>query len=213
MIINERYTAFINSMDVEHTPFLEELYERAIRERVPVIKRETQSFLKTLLQLMQPGRILEVGAGVGFSAILMAEYSPVESIITTIENYDKRIVKARENIEKSGYGERIELLAGDGADILPVLKGTYDLIFMDAAKGQYINFLPHVKRLAAKGAVILSDNVLQDGDMIESRYIVERRDRTIYKRMREYLYAIKHDDSLSTSIIPLGDGLALSVQK
>ena len=213
MIINERYTAFINSMDVEHTPFLEELYERAIRERVPVIKRETQSFLKTLLQLMQPGRILEVGAGVGFSAILMAEYSPVESIITTIENYDKRIVKARENIEKSGYGERIELLAGDGADILPVLKGTYDLIFMDAAKGQYINFLPHVKRLAAKGAVILSDNVLQDGDMIESRYIVERRDRTIYKRMREYLYAIKHDDSLSTSIIPLGDGLALSVKK
>ena len=213
MIIDERYVTFINSMDTGHTPFLENLYAEALKDNVPVIKRETQSFLKTLMFMLKPADILEVGAGVGFSSILMAEYTCEDCRITTIENYEKRIVQARKNIAASGYGGRIELLAGDGADILPKLEGQYDFIFMDAAKGQYINFLPYVKRLAKKGGVILTDNVLQDGNIIESRYIVERRDRTIHKRMREYLYAIMHDEELAASVIPLGDGLAVSVKK
>ena len=212
MIIDERYTAFINSMDTVHTPFLEKLYEKAVEEKVPVIRREMQSFLKTFLLIAKPERILEVGTGVGFSSILMTEYSAVKCSITTIENYEKRIVKAKENILSSGYKDRIELIAGDAADILPSLEGPYDMIFMDAAKGQYINFLPEIKRLVRTGGVVISDNVLQDGNIIESHYIVERRDRTIYKRMREYLYTLKHDKDFSTSVITLGDGVALSVK-
>ena len=212
MIIDERYTAFINSMDTVHTPFLEKLYEKAVEEKVPVIRREMQSFLKTFLLIARPGRILEVGTGVGFSSILMAEYSAVKCSITTIENYEKRIVKAEENILASGYKDRIKLIAGDAADILPSLEGPYDMIFMDAAKGQYINFLPEIKRLVRKGGAVISDNVLQDGNIIESHFIVERRDRTIYKRMREYLYTLKHDKDFSTAVITLGDGVALSVK-
>lgn len=212
MIINERYAAFINSMETAHTPFLEELYAKAVEEKVPVIRREMQSFLKTFLLIAKPENILEVGAGVGFSSILMAQYSPVKCSVTTIENYEKRIVKARENIGSSGFADRIQLIAGDAADILPALKGQYDMVFMDAAKGQYINFLPEIKRLVRKDGVVISDNVLQGGDIIESRYLVERRDRTIHKRMREYLYTLKHDADFSTTVITLGDGVALSVK-
>ena len=83
---------------------------------------------------------------------------------------------------------------------------------MDAAKGQYIHFLPDVLRLLEPGGVLVSDNVLQDGDLIESHYIVERRNRTIYKRMREYLYVLKHDERLETAVIPLGDGVTVSTR-
>lgn len=212
MIVDERYLTFINSMDSEHTPFLENLYSEARRDRVPVIRREMQSFLKTFLQIIRPENILEVGAGVAFSSILMAEYAPKPCKITTIENYEKRIVRAKENIAASGFKDVIRLIEGDAAEVLHELDGTFDFIFMDAAKGQYINFLPDIKRLLKPGGVVVSDNVLQDGNIIESHFLVERRDRTIYKRMREYLYTLKHDEELSTSIIPLGDGVAISVR-
>ncbi len=213
MIIDERFRTFINSMDTPHTDFLEKLYERAQEDGVPVIRREMQSFLKTFLNISRPKAILEVGTAVGFSAILMAQYTPDIEKITTIENYEKRVTEARKNIEASGFSDIIELINADAADVLQRLDAQYDLIFMDAAKGQYINFLPHIKRLMKKGSVLISDNVLQNGDMIESRFVVERRDRTIHKRMREYLYVLKHDEELLTSIIPLGDGITLSVMR
>ena len=213
MIIDERFRTFINSMDTPHTDFLEKLYERAQEDGVPVIRREMQSFLKTFLNISRPKAILEVGTAVGFSAILMAQYTPDIEKITTIENYEKRVTEARKNIEASGFSDIIELINADAADVLQRLDTQYDLIFMDAAKGQYINFLPHIKRLMKKGSVLISDNVLQNGDMIESRFVVERRDRTIHKRMREYLYVLKHDEELLTSIIPLGDGITLSVMR
>ena len=147
----------------------------------------------------------------GFSALLMCEYNPVPCHITTIENYEKRIPLALENFKKAGREDRITLLAGDAADILKDLEGPFDLIFMDAAKGQYLHFLPDVVRLMAPGSVLISDNVLQDGDIIESRFLVERRNRTIHKRMREYLYQLKHRDDLVTSVLPLGDGVTVSV--
>lgn len=212
MIIDERYNVFIHSFDTPDSPLIEQLYEEACRQKVPVIRRETQSFLKTILKIKGPSKILEVGAGVGFSAIFMAEYTPKNCSITTIENYKKRIVQAQKNILKSGYSERIRLLEGDAADILKTLDGEYDFIFMDAAKGQYLSFLPDIMRLCKGGGIIVSDNVLQDGNIIESHYLVKRRDRTIYKRMREYLYALKHDEALTTSILPVGDGIALSVK-
>ncbi len=213
MIVEERMRTFINSLDTGNTPFLEELEQYALQERVPVIRREMQSFIKMLLALQRPKRILEVGTAIGFSTLLMCEYGPADVQITTIENYEKRIPLAKENFRKAGQKSKITLLEGDATKILAGLSGSYDLIFMDAAKGQYIHWLPDVIRLLKKGGVLLSDNVLQDGNLIESHYIVERRDRTIYKRMREYLYQLKHDPLLETSILPLGDGVTVSVKK
>ncbi|HIT13825.1 MAG TPA: O-methyltransferase [Candidatus Scatomonas merdigallinarum] len=213
MIVEERMRAYINSLDRGHTPFLEELAREAAEGRVPVIRREMQSFLKVFLMIQRPRKILEVGTAIGFSAVFMAEYGPEDCRITTIENYEKRIPIARENIKRSGYGQRITLIPGDAAEVLKTLEGSYDLIFMDAAKGQYIRFLPEVLRLMGQGSVLISDNVLQEGDLIESHYLVERRDRTIYKRMREYLYTLKHSGELETSILPLGDGITLSVRR
>ena len=132
--------------------------------------------------------------------------------ITTIEKYEPRIAQAKVNFAKSPYGDRIHLLEGDAAEILKGLDGTYDLIFMDAAKGQYIHFLPDVMRLTAKGGMVFSDNILQDGDVLESRFAVARRNRTIHSRMREYLYELKHTPGLTTSLIPIGDGVAVTVK-
>lgn len=213
MIVDERMVTYINSLDEGHTAFLEELERQAKREHVPVIRREMQSFLKFLLAALRPVRILEVGTAVGFSALLMCEYNPVPCQIVTIENYEKRIPIARENFKKAGREEQIRLIAGDAADILKTLEGPFDFIFMDAAKGQYLHFLPEVLRLLKSGGVLVSDNILQEGDIIESKYAVERRNRTIYKRMREYLYELKHNDALVTSLIPLGDGVALSTKR
>lgn len=213
MIVDERMRTYINSLDMGNTPFLEELEQYAIRERVPIIRREMQSFIKMFLAVNRPKRILEVGTAIGFSTLLMCEYGPADVQITTIENYEKRIPLAKENFRKAGQESKITLLEGDATKILAGLSGSYDLIFMDAAKGQYIHWLPDVIRLLKKGGVLLSDNVLQDGNLIESHYIVERRDRTIYKRMREYLYQLKHDPLLETSILPLGDGVTVSVKK
>lgn len=213
MIVDERMTTFINSMDAGHTPYLEKLEQEARENLVPIIRREMQSFLKVFLQIQKPGRILEVGTAIGFSALFMAEYGPKDCRITTIENYEKRIPIARSHFEEANRQEQITLIPGDAGVVLKELEGTYDLIFMDAAKGQYINFLPDILRLMHPGSVLISDNVLQDGEVIESHYIVERRNRTIYKRMREYLYTLKHHEELETSIIPLGDGITLSVKR
>ena len=222
MIVEERMRTFINSLDAGNTPFLDELECSALSEGVPIIRKEMQSFIKTLLALKkpqrilalnQPKRILEVGTAVGFSTLLMCEYSQPEMHITTIENYEKRIPKARENFQRAGRESQITFLEGDAGQILKELSGSYDLIFMDAAKGQYIHWLPDVVRLLAPGGVLMSDNVLQEGELIESHYLVERRNRTIYKRMREYLYELKHHPQLMTSIIPLGDGVSLSVKE
>lgn len=213
MITEERITAYINSLDTGHTPFLEELEQRAKAERVPIIRREMQSFLKVFLAIQKPERILEVGTAVGFSAVLMAEYGMPDARITTIENYEKRFSEAEENFRKSGYADRICFLKGDASEIMKNLDGPYDFIFMDAAKGQYIHFLPEVLRLLREGGVLISDNVLQDGDIIESRFAVERRNRTIHRRMREYLHILKHHPMLLTSVIPLGDGITVSVKR
>lgn len=213
MIVDERMVTYINSLDMGNTPLLNEIEKEAKADFVPVIRREMQSFLKVLLAIHRPLRVLEVGTAVGFSALLFCEYGPENMQVTTIEKYEKRIPIARENFHRAGRENQITLLEGDAADILKELQEPYDLIFMDAAKGQYIHFLNDVLRLMKPGSVLVSDNVLQGGDIIESHYAVERRNRTIYKRMREYLYELKHNDKLLTSVIPLGDGVTVSVRK
>ena len=213
MIVDERIVTFINSLDTKNSEILETVEREALATSVPIIRREMQSFLKTLLLIKKPMRILEVGTAVGFSALLMSEYAPEGCRITTIENYEKRIPTALENFRRAGKEEKITLIEGDAAEVLKTLEGPYDFIFMDAAKGQYIHYLPEVLRLLPEGGVLVSDNVMQDGEVIESRFAVERRNRTIHARMREYLYELKHNDALVTSIIPLGDGAAVSVKR
>lgn len=212
MIIDERMAAFIDSLDKGNTPFLDEIEKNALAGQVPVIRKSMQSLLKFLLALAKPKNILEVGTAVGFSALLMDEYSPDDCRITTIEKYQKRVSAARENFRRAGAEDRIILLEGDAAEILKGLEGSYDFVFMDAAKGQYINFLPDILRLLAPGGILISDNVLQDGDIIESRFAVTRRNRTIHTRMREYLYELKHNTWLETVVLPVGDGVTLSTK-
>lgn len=210
---DDRIRTFINSLDSENPDYLNELEQYAKKTDVPIIRREMQSLLRVLLAMNSPRQILEVGTAIGFSALFMSEYAPDDCHITTIEKYEKRIPLAKENFKKAGREDRITLLEGDATQILKELKGPYDMIFMDAAKGQYIHFLPEVLRLLPQGGVLISDNVLQDGDIIESRFAVTRRNRTIHARMREYLYEIKHNAGLETVILTLGDGTAVSVKR
>ena len=213
MIVDERMVTYIRSLEVPESAVIEAIEQEALRDRVPIIRKEMQSFLKVLLMIKRPMQILEVGAAVGFSSILMSEYMPEGGHITTIEDYDKRSPIARANFKRAGKEEQIDLIEGDALEVMHGLEGPYDLIFVDAAKGQYIHYLPEVMRLLGTDGVLVSDNVLQEGDIIESRFAVERRNRTIHSRMREYLYELKHHDQLQTSIIPLGDGVALSVKR
>ena len=213
MIVDERMVTYIHSLESPESPLLEAIEQEALDTFVPIIRKETQSFLKVLLLMKKPVRVLEIGTAVGFSALLISEYMPENGHITTVENYKKRIPIARENFKRAGKEEQITLIEGDALAVMKKLDGPYDFIFMDAAKGQYIHYMPEAIRLLAPEGVLVSDNVLQDGDIIESRFAVERRNRTIHSRMREYLYELKHNEHLQTSILPLGDGIALSVKK
>ena len=212
MIVDERMSAFIDLLDRGNTPFLDEIEKYANETNVPVIRKSMQSLLKFLLAYAKPKSILEVGTAIGFSALLMSEYAPDDCRITTIEKYEKRIPLARENFRRAGREDRIKLLEGDAALLLKEMEGSYDMIFMDAAKGQYIHFLPDILRLLAPGGLLISDNVLQEGDIVESRFAVTRRNRTIHARMREYLYELKHHPMLETCILPVGDGVTLSTK-
>lgn len=212
MITDDRMIAFINSFDKGNTPFLNQIEKEAKAAQAPIIRTQTQSLLRFLMAAHRPMRILEVGTAVGFSALLMSEYAPPGCHITTIEKFGKRIPVARENFRRAGREDSITLLEGDAMDILKELDGPYDFIFMDAAKAQYIHFLPLIVRLLAPGGLLASDNVLQDGDVLESRFAVTRRNRTIHARMRDYLYELSHHPDLESVILPVGDGVALSTK-
>ncbi len=213
MISSERISSFIESLEPARPVWLDDLERQALADMVPIIRKETQQLLRFLVKYVNPEQILEVGTAVGFSALLMWEASGKKAQITTIENYEKRIPIARENFAKNGADAQITLLEGDAAEVLKTLDGQYRMIFMDAAKGQYSAFLPEVLRLLAPGGMLITDNVLQDGDLLESRYAVTRRDRTIHARMRDYLYELMHNELLDSTILNVGDGMALSVKK
>ena len=213
MIVNERVVAYINSLDCGNYDICNIIEKEAIADEVPIIRKEMGNLLKVLLQLVQPERILEVGTAVGYSSILMSENMPENCKITTIENYDKRIPVAKKNFKRAGKEDVITLIEGDALEVLKTLEGPYDFIFMDAAKGQYINYLPDVKRVLRKGGLLISDNILQEGEIVESRYAVTRRNRTIHTRIREYVYELTHSEDFVTSIVPIGDGITLSVKQ
>jgi len=213
MASEERTSSYISSLYTDIPSYLEEMADRARKDNIPIIRPAMIDFMRTMLTLHKPMTILEIGTAIGFSALLMREYAPSGAKIVTIENYEPRIVLAKENLAKYDIDNQITLIEGDAVSIISNLEEPVDMIFMDAAKGQYINMLEDVKRLLKNGGLLLSDNILQEGDIIESRYLVTRRDRTIHSRMREYLYAITHDKELETSILPIADGVAISVKK
>ncbi len=213
MIVHDRITDYLRSLETDRGELLREIGRKARQEGVPVIREETAAFLQAMTAAMKPKAILEIGTAVGYSALLMAQVMPSDCRITTIEKYEKRIPAARRNIELAGETGRITLLEGDAEEILKGLSGPFDLVFLDAAKGQYLIWLPRILELMKPGGMLISDNVLQDGDIVESRYAVERRNRTIHGRMREYLYELKHSEHLVTSIVPIGDGITVSILK
>ena len=208
----ERISVFAESLLAEQSPELRNLEKKALEEGVPIIRPQTRGLIQCLLELLAPRRILEIGTAVGYSALVMYTYAPADCEIITIERDEDRAAEARLNFDRFG-AERITLLEGDAAQILPEVTGTFDLILMDAAKGQYIRFLPEVIRLLREGGILLSDNVLKEGEILESKFSVTRRNRTIHKRMREYLTAVSEDPRLRTILLETGDGAALSVRR
>ena len=213
MIVNDRIVTYMHSLEKSNGELCDEMEKYAHENFVPIIRKEMESFLRVMVEIKKPKRILEVGTAIGYSAIMMASVMPDDCTITTIENYEKRIPIARANIENAGMNDRIRLIEGDAMEVIPGLEEKFDFVFMDAAKGQYINFLPHVMKKLQPEAVMISDNVLQEGDIIESRFGIERRNRTIHSRMREYLYQLKNMEEFHTTIVPIGDGITVSVYK
>lgn len=205
---------FLDELIPDRGEFLTELRRKSALEEsyAPIVQKSTEQLIVTLLKLTKPKRVLEVGTAVGYSAILMADNLPEDSTIVTIERYKKHADIAVDNVFASGYEKKIKVIEGEAAEVLHWLDGSYDFIFLDAAKGQYIEFLPDILRLLKPGGVLLSDNILYHG-MVENEEKVERRKITIVKRLHMYLEEIMSNKQLTTSIIPIGDGVALSVKK
>ena len=213
MIGDNRITEYLHSLETSRGELLDTIEKKAIEDGVPIIRSETAALLRSLTAALRPENILEIGTAVGYSALQMCQVMPANCHITTIEKYEKRIPEAKENFRKAGEESRITFLEGDADMWLKELKGKqFDLVFMDAAKGQYLNWLPLLLDLMPVGAVLISDNVLQDGDVVQSRFAVQRRNRTIHSRMREYLYELKHMEEFETAVIPIGDGVTISTR-
>lgn len=213
--MEERIEVFFDTLRMELPEYIVALEKEALRDEVPVIRRGTRDLLRYLLRVHRPARVLEVGTAVGYSALFMKECLPETSHITTIEKVEMRLVRARENLQKYDKEGRIRLVEGDACEVLREMAEAgdgSDFIFMDAAKGQYLNFLPDILRILEPGGILVSDNILHDCDVLESRYAVTRRDRTIHSRMREYLYTITHHDELETICLSVGDGVTISTK-
>ena len=216
MIVNERLVTYLDSLTWQIPEPMQELEQWALQKEVPIIRRSMQSLLLFLLRLRQPKHVLEIGTAVGFSALLMRSELLPDATLDTIEKVPARIRDAKDNFSKYPQGDKIRLLEGDAADMLAALvreQKQYDFIFMDAAKGQYAAFLNPIYDLLQPGGMLVTDNVLQEGDIIESRYAIRRRDRTIHGRMREFLYEMTHSEQWDSVILPVGDGALLSYKK
>ena len=211
MITNPKVLEYLDIISPVNSKAIEEIRAEAKRNYIPIIKRDTENFLKFILKMQNPGSILEIGCAVGYSAAVMLENSDAD--IVTVEKMPERVEEAKRNIKYADFESRASILEGDAGEILKSLadKGEkFDFIFMDAAKAQYITWLPIVKKLLKESGMIFSDNCLQEGDLAESSFAIRKRDKTIYKRMREYIYLLLHDETLESWIFSIGDGVLLS---
>jgi len=209
MINYEYITTYIRNTINKNEGFLRELERYAEENHIPIIQPEVAKLITVLGNMQKPGRILEIGTAIGYSAILMTSFLKQGGKIDTIERYEKMAEKARENIKMAGKEDTINIIIGDAMDVLACLDKQYDMIFVDAAKGQYPEFLPHCMRMLVKGGLLISDNVLYQG-MVATNELVVRRKKTIVTRLRKYLTTLCNSDELETCIIPVGDGVALS---
>ena len=232
----QRIADYLSSLECDADELLEEMRTYAEMHGVPIVRLETESFLRTMTALKKPAHILEIGTAIAYSTIVLAraqEHALRQSAgngnaaetagqivskprIVTIESWEKRIPIARENLRRAGLSEDVRLIHGDAGQVLKELLKEghkFDLVFLDAAKGQYLNWLPDILELMKEGGILLADNVLQNDTVLEPRVTVERRDRTTHSRMREFLYEIKHNRALVSSVIPLGDGVSISVKR
>lgn len=211
-----RIEDFIDSFSENEDDCLNELKTYAKNNDVPIIRDRTIEFLRMILNIKKPETILEIGTAIGFSALVMKkELNNVH--IDTIEDYEKRVVLAKENFDKYCVTDNIKLYAGDATDYLEDwvtegIKDKYDFVFLDAAKGQYIKWLPNIITLLKKDGILLTDNVFKDGEVLEDKLTIEKRDRTIHKRMREFLYEITHHKELKSYIYDIGDGISISIK-
>lgn len=211
MITNPKVLEYLDIISPVNSKAIEEIRAEAKRNYIPIIKRDTENFLKFVLKMQNPGSILEIGCAVGYSAAVMLENSDAD--IVTVEKMPERVEEAKRNIKYADFESRASILEGDAGEILKSLadKGEkFDFIFMDAAKAQYITWLPVVKKLLKESGMIFSDNCLQEGDLTESSFAIRKRDKTIHKRMREYIYLLLHDETLESWIFSIGDGVLLS---
>ena len=214
MIDLERFSVFADSLEPDLDPELEKIREEAQQDGIPIIRREMQGFLRFLLHVSGPARILEIGSGTGFSALFMLRSMPDRDVlIDTVEHDPVNAEKARKNIRRMHAQERVRLIEADAAQALDALKGPYDFIFLDGPKGQYASYLPRLGELLDEGGILAADNVLTEGEIMESRYAVQRRQRTIHARMHDYLYQVTHSDMFVSSVISLGDGVCVSVKR
>lgn len=211
-IVYDYITEYIRNTINEDVGILKELRDYAQLNNIPIIQPETAKLLLVLGRIIKPKRILEIGTAIGYSSILLSETLQPGGIIDTVENFDKMIEIARENIKTAGCQDIINTIAGDAIDVIMCLDKKYNLIFLDAAKGQYLELLPECLRLLVPGGVLISDNVLYKGMVANNRLVIKRK-KTIVKRLREYLDCICNDRSLDTCILPVGDGVAVSVKK
>ena len=211
-VTDDYINSYLRTIQPHYDGVLGEIEKESRDAQVPVIPHETARLLSVLLTMKKPKNILEVGTAVAFSSGLMSRYLQDGGMITTIDRYELMLKDARKNIARMGLEDTIKILEGDAADILPTLTGPYDVIFLDAAKGQYSAFLPHCLRLLPVGGLLIVDDVLQGGDIAKTRFSVPRRQRTIHKRLRNFLWDISHNDALESSIVPIGDGLAVCVK-
>jgi predicted O-methyltransferase YrrM len=203
---------YIRSLIEDHNGILKELEDYANQNNVPIVHKEVARFLELMINIKKPLKILELGTAIGYSAILMSISSKGNSEITTIERDEKMILLAAKNIEQHGFKDKIKIIQGDCMEVLEQLNDRYDLIFMDAGKGHYNHFLPHCMRLLNKDGIIIADNALFRG-MVASKELVERRKITIVKRMREYLRLVSDNKKFITSVIPMGDGIAVTTRR
>lgn len=205
-------TQYIRNTIPKTEGILKEMEDFAFKHHVPIVHPEVARLITVVAEMVSPSNILEIGTAIGYSAILLSQTLEPGGKIITIDRYEKMIKMARQNIKKANLEDTITIIEGDATQILPNLEGQYDFIFIDAAKGKYLEFLPHCLRLAKAGGVIVSDNVLYKG-MIASDELVVKRKKTIVKRMRDYLTTISHHPQLESTIIPIGDGVAISYKK
>lgn len=213
---SERLELFLEKYREEPPEYVKMLEKEALAAKVPIIRRGTRDVLRYLLRTEKPLRVLEVGTAIGYSALFMKSCLPLKSHIWTIEKVEMRLVETKKNLAHYDKEGIITLLEGDATEVLHQLaekEEEFDFIFMDAAKGQYMNFLPDIEKILARAGILVSDNIFHDGDIIESRYAVTRRDRTIHGRMREYLHVLMEKEEWETICLPVGDGMTISKRK